>query len=122
MGVKARNGNHGEWQAVPTEVRGLLRSITRELKRSYHPKKVMLFGSFARNEQGPSSDLDLLIIKNTKQPPRIRWMTVRKILRRFTRQFPISPMVYTEKELAQRLAAGDFFIREILSEAKVLHG
>ena len=122
MGMKARNGNDGEWQAVPTEIRGLLRSITRKLIKSYHPKKVILFGSFARNEQRRSSDLDLLIIKNTAQPPKTRWMTVRKILRRFTRQIPISPMVYTEKELAERLAAGDFFIREIVAEGKVLHG
>jgi predicted nucleotidyltransferase len=81
-----------------------------------------LFGSFARNRQHPSSDLDLLIIKNTRQSPRERWMRVRKILRRFSRQIPISPLVYTEKEMAERLAAGDFFIREILTEGKVLHG
>ena len=49
-------------------------------------------------------------------------MRVRKILRRFSRRIPISPLVYTEKEMADRLAAGDFFIREILAEGKVLHG
>jgi len=120
--MNGKKGNRGEWQEVPTEVRGLLRSIIRELKRSYNPKKVLLFGSYARNRQDPSSDLDLLIIKNTSQTARERWMRVRKILRPYSRQIPISPLVYTEREMAERLAAGDFFIREILSEGKVLHG
>ena len=64
--MKGKNGYGKEWQAVPTEVRGLMRSILRELNRSYHPKKVLLFGSFAGNHQNPSSDIDLLIIKNTR--------------------------------------------------------
>ena len=120
--MNEKKGNREEWKDVPIEVRDLLRSIVRKLKRSYNPKKVLLFGSYARNRQNPSSDLDLLIIKNTSQTARERWMRVRKILRPYSRRVPISPLVYTEKEMAERLAAGDFFMREILSEGKVLHG
>jgi predicted nucleotidyltransferase len=119
--TKTRNRTDG-WQGVPLEIRNLLHSIVRELKKSYSPEKVLLFGSFARHRQNPSSDIDLLIIKNTQKSPRARWMQVRGILRHFTGQLPISPLVYTEKEIEERLAAGDFFIREIISEGKVLYG
>ncbi len=33
-----------------------------------------------------------------------------------------SPIVYTPKELEERLACGDFFIREVLEKGEVLYG
>ena len=30
----------------------------------FDPDKIILFGSYARNEQGPDSDVDLLIVMN----------------------------------------------------------
>ena len=33
----------------------------------------------------------------------------------------LDPLVYTPKELAQRLASGDFFVQEIMREGKVLY-
>jgi predicted nucleotidyltransferase len=41
----------------------VLQEIVRRIVRVAHPEKVILFGSAARGEQGPDSDLDLLVIK-----------------------------------------------------------
>jgi predicted nucleotidyltransferase len=40
-----------------------LQEIIRRIVRVAHPEKIILFGSAARGEMGPNSDVDLLVIK-----------------------------------------------------------
>ncbi len=42
----------------------LLREIIRRIVEAVAPEKIILFGSGARGEMGPDSDLDLLIVKS----------------------------------------------------------
>ena len=44
-----------------TEVLEILRSLKDELKERYHVDRIALFGSYAREEQGESSDIDILV-------------------------------------------------------------
>ena len=46
------------------EVRTILRAHQPEPKNSYHVEEIALFGSYARGEQTPSSDLDILVTLN----------------------------------------------------------
>lgn len=39
-----------------------LKETIQRIARTAHPKKILLFGSAARGEMGPNSDLDLLVI------------------------------------------------------------
>lgn len=41
----------------------ILADIVRRIVRVAHPERIILFGSAARGEAGPGSDLDLLVIK-----------------------------------------------------------
>ena len=41
----------------------VLRRIVQRLVQAADPEKVVLFGSAARGEMGPNSDLDLLVVK-----------------------------------------------------------
>lgn len=55
----------GEW--VPT--------VVADVVEAYHPLKVILFGSVARGEEGPDSDLDLLVVLDEVDPTeRVRLM------------------------------------------------
>ncbi len=65
---------------------------------------------------------DLLVIKNTDKSPVERWMDLKRILRDRDRMTSVSPIVYTPEELEERLALGDFFIREVLERGEVLYG
>ena len=56
-----------------------LKPIIQKLK-SYQPDKVILFGSYAWGKPDRDSDVDLLVIKNTKQNPYRRIPEVRKKL------------------------------------------
>jgi len=42
-------------------------SITQKLIRDYKPQKIILFGSGAKGKTGPTSDIDMLIIKKTRK-------------------------------------------------------
>ena len=85
-------------------------------------QKVILFGSYAYGEPDEDSDVDLLIIKDTEKRPIGRWLEVKKLLRGRVPLLPVSPLVYTEKELEDRIAIKDFFIQEILERGELLYG
>ncbi len=40
----------------------LLSELTRRIVESVHPLRIILFGSAARGDMGPSSDLDVLVV------------------------------------------------------------
>jgi predicted nucleotidyltransferase len=104
------------------EVKKKITDIVNAILEGYKPKKVILFGSYAHGEPSEDSDIDLLIIKNTDKRPIDRWVEVKRILRDKSRMLPISPLVYTEKEIEQRLALKDFFVEEILEKGELLYG
>jgi predicted nucleotidyltransferase len=45
---------------------GVLREIVQRVAHVARPEKIVLFGSAARGEMGPNSDVDLLVIKRGK--------------------------------------------------------
>ncbi len=46
-------------RAVPTR---LIEKMVQRIVRRFHPERVILFGSHARGEAGPDSDVDLLVV------------------------------------------------------------
>jgi predicted nucleotidyltransferase len=100
----------------------IIAEIVDRISEGYSPKKVILFGSYAYGEPTEDSDIDLLIIKNTDKKPLDRWIEVKRLLRDISRTVPVSPLVYTEKEIEQRVAIKDFFIEEIFETGEILYG
>ena len=105
-----------------TEINAAIVELVNILIKDYQPKKIILFGSYAKGDTTEGSDIDLLIIKNTGTSPLDRWVEVKRLLRKISKKYPISPLVYTEKEIEERLAIRDFFINEILEEGQMLYG
>ena len=104
------------------EIQHLIEDILRKIVAGYSPQKVILFGSYAYGQPDENSDIDLLIIKETRKRPIERWMEVKRLVRDRNRTVSISPLVYTPRELEERLAIKDFFIQEVLEKGKVLYG
>ena len=96
-----------------------IKKIVRQIVKKYKPEKIILFGSFARGEIKPSSDLDLFIIKKSELPRRFRITRVEKLLG--STPFPVDILVYTPKEVEERKTLGDFFIKNILEKGKLLY-
>ena len=92
--------------------------VVKNLKK-FKPKKIILFGSWAWGKPKADSDVDLFIIKETKKSPYKRIPEARKHLRRINLPFDI--LVFTSKEVEDRLKVKDFFISEIVNKGKVLY-
>ena len=98
--------------------------VAKELKkivealRPYRPKKVLLFGSFARGDYHGLSDLDLIVIKET---PKKFVDRIVEILELCDCDIPVEPLVYTSAEIEQLLAEENSFIIGALKEGRVLY-
>lgn len=90
-----------------------------ESLRRYKPEKIILFGSYAWGKPAASSDVDVLIIKKTKQHHFKRIPEARKYLFDIDRPFDV--LVLTPREVQRRLDLGDFFIEKIINRGKILY-
>ncbi|RJQ48874.1 MAG: nucleotidyltransferase domain-containing protein [Nitrospiraceae bacterium] len=97
----------------------LISSISRKIVKGFDPEKIILFGSSARGTQTKDSDIDLLIIMDSKQRPAKRSMEISKACR--PKFISMDILVRTPEEIKERLQIGDYFIKEILNKGKVLY-
>lgn len=70
--------------------------IANTIVANYHPKKIILFGSYACGTPTPDSDIDLLVIKDDNLQGIQRNRLIRSYLRDFT--FPVDIVVKSSQE------------------------
>jgi uncharacterized protein len=97
----------------------VLQATVDRIVRALEPQKIILFGSYAYGEPTPDSDVDLLVIMETRAPRRERYRAVSDLL--YPRPFPVDILVKSPAEIEQALAGDDFFIREIVERGVVLY-
>lgn len=107
--------------ATTDDVATLLAWIVERLRVDYAPQKIILFGSYAYGTPHDDSDVDLLIIKETKDRFLDRWVDVQRILSNSRRYVPLETLIMTPQEVTQRLERGDQFLAEILEKGTVLY-
>jgi len=93
--------------------------VVRQIAEKFKPQKIILFGSYARGNPRPESDVDLLVVMET---------TLREVQQEFLIQqalemdlFGLDLLVQTPQKLAKRIALGDSFLREITNQGSVLY-
>ncbi len=96
------------------EIKDKVKAITEK----YEPEKIILFGSYVAGNTTPASDVDLLVIVDTK---RSTWDLAVEISSSLKHSFPMDILVRTPQEIARRLKYGDFFIKDIMEKGKVLY-
>lgn len=89
-----------------------------DLKEKYNPLKVIIFGSYASGKIKNFSDLDLLIIKDTKSKFFDRLREVTKIC---NYNIGVDFLVYTPQEYEEQLKENLFFKEEIVTKGKVIY-
>ncbi|OGE00245.1 hypothetical protein A3J17_03865 [Candidatus Curtissbacteria bacterium RIFCSPLOWO2_02_FULL_40_11] len=96
-----------------------IKIITDQIVKKYKPQKIILFGSGSSGRVRQESDIDLLIIKDTKKKYLDR---VREVVQITDSKFPTDIFVLTPKELELAILENLFMIiDEILPKGKVLY-
>jgi predicted nucleotidyltransferase len=96
-----------------------IRSFCDAVAKQFRPRKIILFGSHAYGRPTTDSDVDLLVIIS-----RVRQRGERisvRIRHAVPRDFPLDLLVRTPLEVARGIRHGDFFIRDIMENGKVMY-
>lgn len=105
--------------ATVTVDRQLLQTIVTKIAEAIRPQKIILFGSWARDEHDPHSDIDLLIIHESELPRPQRYAQVRRLF--WGMGIPMDILVYTPEEFARFEAVPGSFTHTVAREGKVLY-
>jgi predicted nucleotidyltransferase len=97
-----------------------IENIKNIIVNKFQPDKIILFGSYANGLQNKNSDLDILIIKDMKQPRYQRSREVRKLLREFC--FPMDILIYTNSEFEKWRDVKNSFVYQVLQNGKIIYG
>lgn len=118
-----REAGQAELQDIPDLKRRqrLQKSLGRfldDLKKYYDPKKVIIFGSMASGRVHPGSDIDMVILKETKLP---YFERVEQIVDLIACDVDIDFLVYTPEEFKRAVRERPFFQEEIIKKGRVIY-
>ena len=111
-------GEHHRSSAEPPQSIDGDASSARDIGRRFHPKRVVLFGSYASGIPTEDSDVDLLVILQNQG------RNVEKafeISRAIPHPFPMDLIVIKPHEVTRRLKGGDLVLREMIEKGTVLY-
>jgi predicted nucleotidyltransferase len=92
--------------------------VVKQIVEKFKPQKIILFGSYARGNPRPESDVDLLVVMDTTLKEGQQSLEIRRHL---GVMFGMDLIVHTPKKLKERVEMGDWFLRDVLKEGKVLY-
>lgn len=95
-----------------------IKQVVEKIVERFHPDKVILFGSYAYGQPTYDSDVDLLVLMETSLRNVEQAVEIRKAV---DFPFPADVLIRTPEQIANRLALGDVFLREVITKGIVLH-
>jgi predicted nucleotidyltransferase len=100
--------------------RNTIRKYAKDIGKRFHPDRIILFGSYARNSAEEDSDVDILVImdhehrRNIDQAISIRLQA--------DAPFPMDLIVKRPAEISERLSMNDTFLKSVIQDGQVLYG
>ena len=95
--------------------------IVRRIRSVTKPRKIVLFGSRARGEHRPNSNIDLLVIEDSPLPRHRRSIPLYAALADLPLDVDTEVVVYTPAEVEEWSGASAAFVTTALREGKVLY-
>ena len=89
-----------------------------QIVEHFKPQKIILFGSYAYGAPSVDSDVDILVILPFEGKNALKSA---EILIKTNPRFPVDLITRTPEEVKNRLAMGDFFVKEVLAKGRVLY-
>lgn len=92
-------------------------AVGRRIEREFHPRQIVLFGSHARGDATADSDVDLLVVMPFRGRSADKSV---EITLRVKPGFAADILVRSPQTVRRRIAMGDCFMQEIVTNGKVL--
>lgn len=109
----------GTAQDAPVMTAHLINRLTDRIVTAVHPLRIILFGSAARGEMGPSSDIDVMVVMPDGTH---RLRTARHLYKQlFGFGFPVDIVVTTPSLLEKHKDNIGLIYRTVLSEGKEVY-
>ena len=99
--------------------KALIQQITSRIVERFNPWRIILFGSHARGESTPNSDIDLFIEMDTDKTPPERSIEISRLFG--LRDWAMDIIVYTPKEVENLQDIHGTLISTIESEGQILY-
>jgi uncharacterized protein len=96
-----------------------LRGITDLIIQTCDPDLILLFGSYAKEQDNPESDLDVLVIGPFRESPYLRGREVREQLVRYPMHIDL--LFYTLEEVIFEARKPHGFLSSILGSGMILY-
>lgn len=84
--------------------------------------RILLFGSSATGNEGPDSDIDLLVVIDRDTMPgsfrerSLNYLKISRAIRDIEKRQPIDLLVYTRSEFEKVKASGSLFLQRVLRD------
>ncbi len=96
-----------------------IEAMVRRIVCRFAPHQVILFGSHARGDAGPDSDVDLLVVMPVEGSKREKQIEIRIALHDY--RIPKDVVVVTPEEVARKKDVVGTIVRPALREGRVLY-
>ena len=97
----------------------LIRDVVRRIVQTAQPDKIILFGSRARGDARPDSDIDILVIQDSTEPGYRRDAALYLALAGMN--VPVDVITYTPEEVRDWSAVPQAFITTVIREGIVVY-
>ena len=92
--------------------------VVRQIVDNFHPRKIILFGSYAYGKPEKDSDADLMVIMDTDERP---LHMAGKIAAAIDHPIALDILVYTPAEIERRFKFGDGLVHDAMDKGTVLY-
>ena len=93
--------------------------IANKIVQVINPSKVFLFGSYAKKTATIKSDLDLLVVMESKLPSQKRVANIKSLISGYA--IPVNVVVYTPSEIEAQRENKYSFISSVLSSSREIY-
>ncbi len=114
--ANARTPIHSVRRAIDAD---LIKHVADTIVARFDPERVILFGSHARGNAGPDSDLDIFVEMETTLRPPQRTVTIGSTFGIY--DWPMDIVAYTPAEVERRRQVKWSLVNTIEAEGKVLY-
>lgn len=103
---------------LPDKTSRIIKKNILKIIYGYAPKKIILYGSYARGDYHDGSDLDLILIKDTQEKFADR---IEQVMEFCDGRISVAPLVYSEEEIRKMISGENILLNKAFEEGIVVY-